>query len=297
MYSVENGERMRLFPYCAACMMKRGYSTITMATKNRKKQIKALRALMALTSRQFNEKGNPSDIGTDQSKIISKALGIRDPFKKIKMRAIRRAKKTLPYFRKKIPKNENARWRFLFLLSICANKIELSAPHVQVDITKLEHEVEECMKHGFGINDSLRIISRIKKAKEILFICDNAGEAPFDLLLIEELEKHAKVYVGVSNSPVDDDITFSEAEEAGLGKKNLIGKGDGFGIMKRYATREIWKKLHEADLIIAKGMANYETLTEHGFLKGKRALLFKVKCPSVAKNCRAKMGENVAMLV
>ena len=54
--------------------------------------------------------------------------------------------------------------------------------------------------------------------------------------------------------------------------------------------------LHESDLVISKGMANYECLSEMMGL-APRAYLLRAKCEPVASSLGARKDDNVAMLV
>ena len=58
---------------------------------------------------------------------------------------------------------------------------------------------------------------------------------------------------------------------------------------------ELDKVLRESDIIIAKGMGNYESLTDTDYLP--IAYLMRTKCWPVAESAGAALDRNVAKLV
>jgi len=108
----------------------------------------------------------------------------------------------------------------------------------------------------FAINHLDAFIKRLQRAKSILFIGDNAGEKVFDRVLIEALP--IPVVYAVKGGPTLNDATLDDAMEA--------------------------------ELIIAKGQGNYETLSDRG---EKVFCLLQVKCPVIAADIGAPEGSIV----
>lgn len=52
------------------------------------------------------------------------------------------------------------------------------------------------------------------------------------------------------------------------------------------------RQFYKADLIIAKGQGNFESLSEY---KGNISFLFKVKCPVVATHTKLSMGTHALL--
>ena len=90
-----------------------------------------------------------------------------------------------------------------------------------------------------------------------------------------------------------------EIKEAGLaGLAPFVGKGRSYGVWKERAPKSFWNRLDAADLIIGKGMANYETLDEYKKeVRGRAACIFLVKCETVGNSIRVKKGEPVAKVL
>ncbi len=138
----------------------------------------------------------------------------------------------------------------------------------------------------FGEQDSFR--QAIAKAESILYIADNAGEIAFDRLLIEKLSPE-RVTLVVRGAPVINDATLADAQAVGLDKiVEIIDNGsDAPGTIISDCSQEFRRRYTDADLIIAKGQGNFESLnTEPGNL----FFLFKVKCPLVADLVNQPIG-------
>jgi hypothetical protein len=117
-------------------------------------------------------------------------------------------------------------------------------------------------------------------AQRILYLVDNAGEIVLDRLLIEEIGPD-KITVAVKSKPILNDATAEDAEDAGLTSLvTVMETGSGApGTPLAAASRSFLRRFREADLVIAKGQGNFETLND-----ADRPIFFLlwVKCPVLA---------------
>ena len=107
----------------------------------------------------------------------------------------------------------------------------------------------------------------MKKAENVVYITDNCGEIVLDKIAIQILKKifpNIRITALVRGLPAGNDATMEDAEFCGLtdvvpvlGNGNDVGGTWLHGISTH--AREL---LYNADVIIAKGQGNYETL--HG---------------------------------
>ncbi len=292
---------MKSCSFCIPCKAKRFYSVTCLSTKDEELRRKTMAAVLKSISRAVEKTECPSFAGTVQSELIAKLTGNKDPFRKQKLDAIRRAKKIYPEFEKWVlsGKSDYGRFERALKLAIAGNALELSAPNYSVEMGRLRDEMRSLLGMKLSIDDTRKIYGRVTKASNVLYLCDNCGEAVFDVPLIREIIRHAALTIAVCSEPMDEDISFNEAKLVGLGKMApVIGKGRSYGVWKKKAPKEFWKKLGNASLIIAKGMANYETLDEYKEVaKGRTAFLLLVKCPAVGASLRQKEGSLVAKTV
>jgi hypothetical protein len=128
---------------------------------------------------------------------------------------------------------------------------------------------------------------QVEQADTILYLVDNTGEIVFDRLLIEQLP--ARVTVGVKSGPILNDATLQEAREAGLDRvAELMETGSSApGTVLDQCSDAFLEVFNSADLVLAKGQANYETLSR---ARANLFFLLKVKCPIIGRDIAHDVG-------
>ena len=134
----------------------------------------------------------------------------------------------------------------------------------------------------------------------VLLLTDNAGEIVFDRLLARELRSlGCRVTVAVKGGPALNDALVEDALMAGISSDvdEIIDTGtDAIGINLEESSEAFRSRFHNAELIVSKGMANWETLTEFP-APCPVLFLFRTKCEPVAVTVGAPLERNVAKLV
>lgn len=120
----------------------------------------------------------------------------------------------------------------------------------------------------------------IKKAKSIVYLCDNCGEIVLDKLFAREIQKanpNAKITFIVRGENVLNDVTLEDAAFCGLDQEfNVIDNGNNIGgTVIHLLGKEAKEALDTADVIISKGQANFETTSQEGY---DPYYLFLCKC-------------------
>jgi uncharacterized protein with ATP-grasp and redox domains len=150
-------------------------------------------------------------------------------------------------------------------------------------------------RKGFLIDDTGRMENL---AGEMVYFTDNAGEIVFDRLFIEFLAGNgSRVTAAVKGAPILNDATLEDARRAGLHRFARVthtGSGD-IGVDLGKIPSDLQEALDRCTLVIAKGMANYEALTEYRDLPPV-AYLMAVKCPTIAEEVGVPEGSLVALL-
>ncbi len=120
----------------------------------------------------------------------------------------------------------------------------------------------------------------VGRAEHILFLADNAGEIVVDRLLVERLPA-GRVTVAVRGRPVLNDATLADAAAAGMDQVAAVvdNGSDAPGTLLEDCSSVFRKAFAEADVVLAKGQGNYESLSETA---ADVFFLFNVKCPLVA---------------
>ena len=124
-----------------------------------------------------------------------------------------------------------------------------------------------------------------------LYLADNAGEIVFDRLLIERLPAE-KVTLAVRGGAVLNDATLIDAENTGITELvEVIRNGsDAPGTILEDCSEEFKRCFAAADLIVAKGQGNYESLSH---FKKKIYFLLTVKCSVVAQDLKCCVNDLV----
>lgn len=277
---------MKTYIECVPCIINQAIHLSRDLTDDHKKQESFLReVLKGLSEVSYNH--SPPHIAAHVYRLIRQTLNNPDPYKKVKTEYNEIAKRLYPSLKKKV-KSSRDRFRTAVKLAIAGNVIDFgSSQNFELDKT-----IKQVLTRKLAIDDVARFKREVKKAKKILYLGDNAGETFFDRLLIEEFPRK-EIYYGVRGTPVINDATEEDAYFAGLDKlAQIISNGsDAPGTILEECSKEFRKIFKKADLVIAKGQGNYETLNE---VKGKNIFfLFMVKCPVIACDAKCCVGDNV----
>lgn len=121
--------------------------------------------------------------------------------------------------------------------------------------------------HDRQVLDSL--ISQCKQADRFLLVADNCGEIVLDKLFLEQLKKqfpHLHLTVMVRGGEVLNDATEEDAACSGISDiAEVISNGTSVaGTIYDMISEEAKTALDRADVILAKGQGNYESLCGQG---------------------------------
>lgn len=149
-----------------------------------------------------------------------------------------------------------------------------------VNEAKLLELVEDAANLEIDTDSIAELKDRIREAQTVAYITDNCGEVVFDKILIEEMRKAnpgISVTAIVRGAPAANDATMDDALEVGLDAvATVIDNGDILaGTVPSRVNEATRTALKDSDLVIAKGLANFETLSGTG--KNIR-FMFLVKC-------------------
>ncbi len=135
----------------------------------------------------------------------------------------------------------------------------------------------------------------------VVYLADNCGEIVFDALLADHLKANGShVTFAVRGAPILNDATIEDAVALGLDRRIdlLATTTDGIaelGLNRDIAPPALTDALDRAALVIAKGMANYESLSDQHDLPPV-AYLMSVKCNPIGMDIGAPVGSRIALL-
>ena len=280
---------MKIQPECISCHINRVIFEARQVNKDLLND--SVKMALKILAEQYSEDAVSVDISTALHKEIYKILG-DDPFLDLKNRSNEIALKLLPNIRKLIENSDN-KFRSSILVSIIGNVMDYGLEGGYSSPELLTNQFEKEFKLGLGHDDSDILKQILKKSKSVLYIGDNCGEIIFDIPLLEILKDMGlKVTYMVRGEPILNDVTMSDAKYIeNIVDEIITTKTFAVGVVPDLVKEEI--KAH--DVLIAKGMANYEALTETDY--SPLAYLLRIKCDVVARSLNVKKGMNVVKVV
>ena len=140
--------------------------------------------------------------------------------------------------------------------------------------------LKEDNKEPLNAQEYLHFRKDLSAASRLVYLTDNCGEIVLDklvIILLKELCPELDITVIVRGFPVINDATMEDAQDIGLAElTTVIGNGSEVGgTWLPHISSEAREALESADLIIAKGQGNYETLHDCGL---NIYYLFLCKC-------------------
>jgi len=227
----------------------------------------------------------------EQMALLANKIDLYDDEKK---HATAQAQHYMPFLRETIEQSNNP---FISLLktAVVGNVIDLAA-EVAFD---LHGAILSVFDTPFAHDDSQLLRKKLTTSKSLLYIGDNTGEHLFDALAIESLQKlypELDITYMVRGNFIINDVTMKEAEEAGINQLcTLMNSGVNTpGFVYERASEESKKLFESADLIIAKGMGNYECMTPT--TRKNICFLLKIKCSVVSRSLGHEIGSIICKL-
>jgi hypothetical protein len=274
---------------CLVCLLRQALEASRAAIDDELLQQQVVYSVAQLIPRLPLEM-SPPEMSQWVYRLISQITGNSDPYCKAKMDSNKLALSLYPQL-KEIVFNSEEPLLTATKLSIAGNSIDL-AP--QTDYGDLDSLINSAIISPLAIDHYNEFRQSLLNSSTILYLGDNAGEIVFDRLLIEELLKIKpfRIYFVVRDKPVINDATKEDALACELDKiVEIISSGsDAPATILSQCSAEMLKLYHSADLIIAKGQGNYESLSEE---PSNIFFLLKAKCPIVAKLFGIKVGEAI----
>ncbi len=275
---------MRTFLECIPCFLRQALDAARLVTSDESMHLRVLREVLAATS-AMDLRESPPVMGQRIHRMIRRLVGQDDPYREIKQRFNGLALSLYPELKDRVEHAADP-MEMAVLLAIAGNVIDFGVGGGLQEETVLR-TVEEALNTALG-GRAEELAGAAKQAKDILYIADNAGEIVFDRLLIEQLPL-AKLTLAVRGSPVINDACGEDAEAAGLTDMvEVIDNGsDAPGTILQSCSEGFRLRFARADLIIAKGQGNYETLSD---ANKDIFFLLKAKCPVIADHIGCEVG-------
>jgi len=278
---------MKAAEECRYCLERLLRQAAELATEEPQLRTKVIEEGLMLLDREFSKDKTTIAVATPLHRLVRALTGNIDPYRRIKEAELEMAAE----LQRSLEHNPGGDLRSCLVFAVRGNNIDFFKD-LNVILEEMGGPVE------FAIDDIVKLEGELEGAKSILYLADNAGEVPFDLPLVNRLGGYATVTYVVKESPVQDDITLADVERLGMVKElpRVITTGtDTPGVDMDMASSEFKAEFEAADLVLAKGMGYWETLSELP-AQGRVFHLLKAKCQPVANSLHVALNSYVALL-
>lgn len=238
----------------------------------------------------------PSVVGNEREEIMKRRSKNPDPYREMKAESNRVASTLIPLAKRFYEEAED-KLEALIRIAAAANSMEWGVKGHDFDVDSFEDVFFETLNEKFD-GDLEEARRRINRFEKILYLTDNAGEVVFDLFVIERLlEMGKQIVIGPKTGPILNDVTADELRA--MTTLPIEPTGPVIGLSLEKARLEFLDLLHDDDfLVIAKGMGNFETMTEFDdMLAGRLIYVMRAKCEPVSMTVGVPRGALVVRAV
>jgi damage-control phosphatase, subfamily I len=272
---------------CEPCLWRQAQEAIALTASSEASGVEVLRQV-----RQWMDQADwqlPAPVlGQTLHRLIRQLTHHPDPYAAIKRQLNQLAADLYPIwhrrFREKFPPLEAA-----VRLAIVGNLLDVAAK-TQLDNLQMETALTEALTAPL-CGSVATLATALRGARSILYLADNAGEIVFDRDLLAQLPL-GSFTLAVRGRPVLNDATLTDAYATGLADyADVISNGsDAPGTILKDCSAEFRTLFNAADLIIAKGQGNYETLAG---TDQRIFFLLKIKCDVLSRALGWRRGSLV----
>ena len=276
---------MRIYLDCIPCFVRQVLDSVKMTTDDEQIHEKVLREALHLASKMDLHQSPPA-MAQKIHRFIRELTGVQDPYLQVKNRFNKFALKMYPDMKDRIETSADP-LETAVRLAIAGNIIDLGVKSGLAE-SQVERTITGSLTESLDMDALEEFRNATAEAKDILYLGDNAGEIVFDRLLIEQLACKNITFV-VKAGPIINDATMQDAEMTGLTDTvSVIDNGsDAPGTILESCSEDFRSRFAGADLVIAKGQGNYETLSD-----ADKNIFFvlKAKCPVIAQHLGCEIG-------
>jgi len=282
---------MKLTDTCVDCLLSRVHMECMLAAADPKTTETTIAACRQMLEASRGKEHSHPVIASAMHRKACALVGNPDPFRSLKeegncqaLEVCREVRPGLTTFRDHV------------LASVIGNTFDYGVRDHDVtnDFSKFFRTEFE---RGLDVDDTDAILERCSR---VVYLTDNCGEVVFDRLLVGFLKaRGSHVTVAVRDGPILNDATMGDALALGFDRVadclTTTGGGSEIGIDLTKIPADLKKAIGECTIIIAKGMANFESLHEYSNMP-PIAYLMCIKCEMIAEITGIKRGSKIAML-
>ncbi len=283
---------MKIHDKCLPCVINQVIKVANITGVYKKEEL--LKEVFAYLSKMDFESTTPEIIG-QVFNIIKKHTNNPDPYKETRNYYNTLFLKLLPEFEMRIEQFENP-FQLAVRYAIIGNIIDFNPIH-----NTLLEDIFDCFEKmeqlELAIDDSAALRKDILNAKKLLYLGDNCGEICMDKILLKRikvLNPDVEILFGVRGKSVVNDSIAEDAYYVGIDEyAEVIDNGDdSLGTVLNRTSSEFKEIYTNADVVIAKGQANYECLSEEN---KNIYFLLMTKCDVIANDIGVAENKMICM--
>lgn len=259
-------------------------------------------ATIKIASQMLGELFGPevcsATVATKVHEEIYRILGTDDPYRELKRRSNEISLELYPEA-EELVSGARDRLQTAFLCAVVGNVLDFGIGTEFDSPELLKSEFRNLLSQGLEHDDTSDVRALLEQSDEIVYLADNCGEVVLDRLALKEIaELGVRTTLVVKEKPILTDVTKGDLE--GLGMDAIVDEiveapGFAVGVSIDALNGRFGDRLREADLVIAKGMANYEALSETDI--APIAYLLRTKCSPVADSLGLSKDINAVRLL
>lgn len=286
---------MKIQTECVPCLLKRIIFEVNQSTDDKALQTKVIRNACKMLSEIYDPNECSAVLATKIHKMVYDTLGDEDPYAELKINSNLTAKSLLPKIEELIKKSDDS-LKTSMICSIIGNLMDFGIDGASTDPKMLKDVFEETYSEGLGYDDYPKLKKYLKVAKHVILFTDNCGEIVFDKVLCRELKKfNPSIFITlvVRGKPIISDATLEDVQELNFKEvvDEILTTGCfAIGVDFNLLPPKLEGALKRADLIICKGMANYEAFSETEYKP--IAYLLRTKCSAIANSINISLDVN-----
>jgi len=279
---------MRTYFDCIPCFLRQSLDSVRLITDDERIHEELMRQVLALACK-MDLRQSPPAMAQKIHQLIRKLTGVQDPYRRIKERFNRLALQMYPELKNRVATSADP-LETAVRLAIAGNIIDFGV-NSDLEESHIEIIIAESLTAPLDMGVLEDFKQAAAQAENILYLGDNAGEIVFDRLLIELLGCK-RITLVVKAGPIINDATIEDAIDTGLSDvvKVIDNGSDAPGTILRSCSESFRHRFNEADLIVAKGQGNYETLNN---VDKEIFFILRAKCPVIARHLGCEIGSLV----
>ena len=286
---------MKVRAQCAPCLLNRVLYETRLVNPALEGEV--IDACMTKMCELWDPDETSTELAVKVHRLAYDILGTDDPYARVKAVSNKVALDLLPKARAKVAKSKD-RLRESVLAAIIGNVLDFGIRSAVDDPEQLKAKFDALWAEGLHRDDTKKLARHLRKGARIVYLADNCGEIIFDTILLDELRRRgAHVTLVVRGKKVLTDATMDDVKALGIGiHADAMATTEKFavGLPTKPMPKRLREMLEGADLIVSKGMGNYEALSEQGF----RPIIYlmRTKCRPVAESVGEPLDKNVAKM-